>query len=197
MSTTITHHSGPGRPCPVCGRTADGDCRWGQEVILCHQGQRNGPPEGLRVGDTIAIDGRLWALVAVGGGFDGAAAVFRPHRPLQGHGARPAAPRPVVDTAAAVTLLEGLLEQADAALDAPDFYTARPQQLWPALAGIERAEHIARRAAALLPTIWQSHPDLAAAYAQPVRSALRELAWQADDARRFRRFDLGERRHDG
>lgn len=28
--------SGKNKPCPVCGRTKDGDCRWNREVALCH-----------------------------------------------------------------------------------------------------------------------------------------------------------------
>lgn len=29
-------HSGEGHPCPLCGRTKDSDCRWNEEVVLCH-----------------------------------------------------------------------------------------------------------------------------------------------------------------
>lgn len=29
-------HSGQGNPCPLCHRTKDGDCRWNDEVVLCH-----------------------------------------------------------------------------------------------------------------------------------------------------------------
>jgi hypothetical protein len=29
-------HSGRNRPCPVCGRTKDPDCRWNDEVVFCH-----------------------------------------------------------------------------------------------------------------------------------------------------------------
>jgi hypothetical protein len=29
-------HSGRNRPCPICSRTKDGDCRWNDEVVLCH-----------------------------------------------------------------------------------------------------------------------------------------------------------------
>ncbi|MBW4486140.1 MAG: hypothetical protein KME14_26765 [Tildeniella torsiva UHER 1998/13D] len=28
--------SGKGKPCPICDRTKDGDCRWNNEVVLCH-----------------------------------------------------------------------------------------------------------------------------------------------------------------
>lgn len=29
-------HSGKGNPCPICDRTKDSDCRWNNEVMLCH-----------------------------------------------------------------------------------------------------------------------------------------------------------------
>lgn len=29
-------HSGKGKPCPICDRIKDGDCRWNDEVVLCH-----------------------------------------------------------------------------------------------------------------------------------------------------------------
>lgn len=29
-------YSGRGNPCPICDRTKDGDCRWNDEVVLCH-----------------------------------------------------------------------------------------------------------------------------------------------------------------
>ncbi|MBW4460674.1 MAG: hypothetical protein KME47_10615 [Nodosilinea sp. WJT8-NPBG4] len=28
--------SGKGKPCPICDRTKDSDCRWNNEVVLCH-----------------------------------------------------------------------------------------------------------------------------------------------------------------
>ena len=40
-----------------CGRDSDGDCRWNQEVIFCHQGTSFTPPEGLKVGDVIDVQG--------------------------------------------------------------------------------------------------------------------------------------------
>lgn len=29
-------HSSKGHPCPLCGRVKDNDCRWNEEVVLCH-----------------------------------------------------------------------------------------------------------------------------------------------------------------
>ena len=67
-------------PCPVCGRNADGDCRFSDELILCHSGTRFHPPQHLRPGDVIDINGSRWALIRSGAGFDGAAHEFRPDR---------------------------------------------------------------------------------------------------------------------
>jgi hypothetical protein len=51
-------------PCPICGRTKDGDCRIRHdgEMVFCHRGKSQGPPERLRVGDVLTdADGRTWA----------------------------------------------------------------------------------------------------------------------------------------
>lgn len=74
------NQSGRNNPCPSCGRTRDGDCRWNAGAIWCHQGSHNGPDPSLSIGDTITIDGKPWALVSRNSGFAGSAALFRPHR---------------------------------------------------------------------------------------------------------------------
>lgn len=39
--------SGKGKPCPICNRTKDGDCRWNDKVVLCHtQKDRDAQVEG-------------------------------------------------------------------------------------------------------------------------------------------------------
>ena len=53
-------------PCPICGRTKDGDCRIsadGQQVI-CHRGSTHGPPDDLKPSpDPITgRDGKHWAF---------------------------------------------------------------------------------------------------------------------------------------
>ena len=82
-------HSGKRSPCPSCGRDSDGDCRFSDQVVLCHAGKRFAPPRHLRVGDVITLQGRPWALVATGKGYDGAAHVFKPHRENSRHRPRP------------------------------------------------------------------------------------------------------------
>ncbi len=72
-------------PCPCCGRTKTSHCAWTlngteEDTILCHAGERWGPPPGLAIGDVIDIEGRQWALTATDKGFAGSSHVFRPHR---------------------------------------------------------------------------------------------------------------------
>lgn len=72
-------------PCPCCGRTKTSHCAWtinggDEDVVLCHAGERWGPPAGLKIGDLIDISGRPWALTAIDKGFAGSSHVFKPHR---------------------------------------------------------------------------------------------------------------------
>ena len=68
-------------PCPICGRTADGDCRIGEGLAVCHHGSSHQPPEGLRPGDVIeGCDGQRWAFT--GETADGRASTFTPDKPL-------------------------------------------------------------------------------------------------------------------
>lgn len=67
-------------PCPICGRTKDGDCRWGAEWIACHKGVL---ANDLRPGQTIEALGQTWYLSRINGGHSGTAHIYRPHRPGQ------------------------------------------------------------------------------------------------------------------
>jgi len=56
--------SSKANPCPVCGRTKDGDCRISGDglQVNCHRGSTHSPPADLKKGDTvIGKDGRVWA----------------------------------------------------------------------------------------------------------------------------------------
>jgi hypothetical protein len=72
--------SGRGNPCPICGRTKDGDCRWGDDWIACHSGAA---ANSLKPGQTIEAEGCTWYLSRTGGGHSGMAHIYRPHRPGQ------------------------------------------------------------------------------------------------------------------
>lgn len=72
-------------PCPICGRSADGDCRTGEGLVLCHHGHSHHPPEALRPGDVVeGNDGQRWAFT--GHAIDGRTATFTLDKPRQQSG---------------------------------------------------------------------------------------------------------------
>lgn len=82
-ATTAFTPSSKRNPCPICGRTRDGDCRIGDGFALCHRGGSHGPPDGERKGDTLPrADGQLWAYV--GETRDGRCGEYKLHTPDQG-----------------------------------------------------------------------------------------------------------------
>jgi hypothetical protein len=67
-------------PCPICGRTADGDCRTAEGLAICHHGSSHHPPEGLRPGEVIeGRDGQRWAFT--GETTDGRGSTFTLDKP--------------------------------------------------------------------------------------------------------------------
>ena len=71
------------KPCPICGRFKDADCRWNDEVIFCHKGSNFAPPSHLKIGDVFTVNSLNWALVKVNAGHSGRAHIFKLHRPLE------------------------------------------------------------------------------------------------------------------
>lgn len=66
-------------PCPICGRTKDGDCRqMPNGTVVCHH------PKDLKRGETVTVEGVVWAFT--GNTKDDRGGVFKPHEPRQkGH----------------------------------------------------------------------------------------------------------------
>lgn len=79
QASTRWQSSGRRQACPICSRNTDDKCRWRDELIACHAGDRFGPPAGLRLGDVLNVQGAPWAVVGLNGGFSGQAVLFRPH----------------------------------------------------------------------------------------------------------------------
>lgn len=76
-------------PCPVCGRSKDGDCEIRSDGgVFCHRGSSHYPPDwAIRPGSYgIGADGQAWAFL---GDSDLGHAMFRPHQPQSGKGTRP------------------------------------------------------------------------------------------------------------
>ena len=174
-------------PCPVCGRNADGDCRFSEDLILCHQGTRFGPPQHLRPGDVIDVNGSRWALIRTDAGFDGAAHEFRPDRGGREKGVPRGRRR---QQRQAGRLLHEVLRDIDAALSVPEFMQSPPDELRESFRLIEVA---AGKAEALLPALrGRLQPPQISLLAE----AISELTYQRRDADHFRHHYLGEGRHD-
>jgi hypothetical protein len=73
--------SGPSNPCVICGRSADGDCRYSDDgpKWLCHHGSSLSPPSGLKKGDLhLGLDFQNWAYCGETKDF-GRCAIFKLH----------------------------------------------------------------------------------------------------------------------
>lgn len=187
--------SGPKTPCKVCGRDSDGDCRSTEDLILCHQGTRFAPPAHLRPGDTISIDGKPWALIRHGGGFDGQAAVFRPHR----EGIRSDATtfgRPdskkEIEMAIAGYAIERFYRCFQDAWEVKDLHSLSPDELTEATRVIELAHEVGLDLAKNVQRLWRSDPLLKEMHFDRISVYLRTLRYQVADLRHFRSYYLGE-----
>ncbi|RPF80722.1 MAG: hypothetical protein CBB80_010595 [Synechococcus sp. TMED20] len=190
--------SGRNNPCPCCGRNINGSCRWNDDTILCFHGETFSPPSDLRPGDTITINGKPWALIRRDGGFSGMAAVFKPHRERSKGVHKTDTPNTAQELLSRQTkrsqwahILDQFHNAFDAAWDAPDFYTATPDELHSACAAITDAQV---KAAALKPhlrTIWRDHDDLSQLHRLRVEAQLKSIAYIAEDLRQFQQNELG------
>jgi hypothetical protein len=73
-------------PCPICGRTKDGDCEVRHDgLVFCHRGSSSHPPEwAIKPGDYGQChDGQTWAFL---GDSDLGRAQFRIHKPRSSNG---------------------------------------------------------------------------------------------------------------
>ena len=188
-------------PCPVCGRTKDTDCRWSDDVIMCHQGTSFAPPAHLKVGDTITISDRVWALVSRNGGFDGSAAVFKPHRPGQApqhHGItrhRPAAPDLSQQRQDSIELgLSTFLENYRVCWNVPDFHGMDCTQQREAFDLIENTSLQGELIASNIQSVWRDFPELKARFKDLFEMAIQSLKYQKKDVDHFRCHYLGELR---
>ena len=121
--------SGKGNPCPICGRTKDGDCRWGDGWIACHSGAA---ANNLMRGQTIEADGQTWYLSRTGGGHSGMAHVYRLHRPGQfqkGRRGSAASTKVLADVVACRQFYAALRPRVHAALRLPHWECCSPAEL--------------------------------------------------------------------
>ena len=71
------NHSSKNSPCPICFRDADDKCRFGDDIILCYNGDSFHPPANLTVGDRLKIAGHVWKLLRMDAGFAANSFLFR------------------------------------------------------------------------------------------------------------------------
>ena len=131
--------SGRRTPCPICGRTKDDDCRWNDEVILCHTGT------DLKPGATITVGDKEWAFIHHKGGFSGMAAVFKPHipRPASSSPAQPTLFRPRVHGLSKAqwdSVLNQFHQAFETLGDCQDLYACSPSELDGCIATITDAQ---------------------------------------------------------
>ncbi|WP_232199939.1 hypothetical protein [Synechococcus sp. CC9616] len=151
----------------------------------------------MRPGDTLTIAGQQWAFIHHNGGFSGSAAVFKPDRERD-RWPKPATPNTAQELLSRQTkrsqwahILDQFHNAFDAAWDAPDFYTATPDELHSACVAITDAQV---KAAALKPhlkTIWRDHEDLAQLHRLRVEAQIKSIAYQVEDLRQFQQNNLG------
>jgi hypothetical protein len=173
-------------PCPACGRGVDGDCRFSDQVVLCHVGRRFAPPQHLRIGDQISIHGRPWALVATGKGYDGAAHVFKPHRENSRHRPRPQkrAVQVIDDLHNLERCVDVLDSLAGTALEIPPLEQLLDEDITKARDICEEAFSTSQKLLALLSRISRVQPSYEPLLAE-VRMTQRDLRFQLADLNRY------------
>jgi hypothetical protein len=122
-------HSSKASPCPICARTKDGDCRWGDSWIACHSGAA---ANHLQIGETIEANGQTWYLSRTGGGHSGMAHVYRLHRPGQfqkGRRGSAASTKVLASVVACRQFYAALRPRVHAALRLPHWEYCSPAEL--------------------------------------------------------------------
>jgi hypothetical protein len=178
--------SGKGNPCPVCGRTKDGDCRWGDGWIACHSGAA---ANHLKPGQTIEADGQTWYLSRTGGGHSGMAHVYRPHRPGQfqkGRRGSAASTKVLADVVACRQFYAALRPRVHAVMRLPHWEYCSPAELHLVADSFNAAQqliHHLKRARRIDPALVRLLP-IALRW-------LKALGYHLTDLNRFQREQLG------
>ena len=181
--------SGRRNACPICGRTKDDDCRWNDEVILCHTGT------DLKPGATVTVGDKEWAFIHHKGGFSGMAAVFHPHRPLERAATKPRriirTKRDQINEAQWAEVLRQFHAAADETWNTPEFCSCNPEQLEKVAAVINNAQRKATLLARDIRQVWRDFPALEQQHRLQTESELRDIAQLSEQLRQFKLQELG------
>ena len=166
-------------------------------MIFCHQGTTNGPPEGLRIGDVINVEGNPWALVGVDSGFASAAYQFRPQRERELLKVNLKLP-PRRSVPLNTELVQEAFDAMRAAMDTPEFTHSDPDELRRSFALIERAWELSNALVMHLNRCHRHEPDperkvRLAKQIDIAIQATKQVLYQRRDALHFCRHYLGER----
>ena len=173
-------------PCPICGRTKDGDCRWGDDWIACHSGAA---ANNLKPGQTIEADGQTWYLSRTGGGHSGMAHVYRPHRPGQfqkGRGGSATSTKALAEVIACRQFHAALRPRVHAALRLPHWEYCNLAELRLVADSFNDAQqliHHLKRARRVDPALVRLLPI--------ALHWIKALVYQLSDLRHFQRRQLG------
>ena len=178
--------SSKANPCPICGRTKDGDCRWGDDWIACHSGAA---ANNLKPGQTIEADGQTWYLSRTGGGHSGMAHVYRPHRPGQfqkGRSGSAATTKALAEVLACRQFHAALRPRVHAALRLPHWEYCTPAELRMVTDSFNAAQQLIHH----LKRARRADPALVRLLPTALRW-LKALGYHLNDLNRFQRQQLG------
>ena len=181
--STLRFRSGKGRPCPVCNRQKNSSCSWGDDLILCFKGDSHRPPEGLKIGETIRINGEQWAFVADDVGFAGLSSCFKRHNGR----ARKHIPsyQQKRNINVARSLVQEVLDDIERALAVLEFESAPPDELAESFRLIDLAHAKSESLGSKLYRVKEQH------LREAFLSKKKELGYQKKDADDFRTYYLG------
>ena len=189
--------SGRTSPCPICSRKKDGDCAFNDQVVFCHQGETQGPPASLNIGDTVEKGEKVWALVKTDSGPTGRAYVFKPHqtsRRCRHQSGETNSTWKQEQQDKVKSALDILFIATEEAWAIPDFHSLNPDELKVGIAKIDNAYAASVRIGKYIHQheIWQNYPDLCKEYRKPFEAFEKSARDQFQDLRHFRQYYLGE-----
>ena len=171
--------SGRKTPC-ACGRTKDGDCRFNDNTLFCH----NSP-----LSDQFRWHGQTWFLHRTNCGHTGACNLYKPWPPAsQRRSHRPTAKRHV--STRWRRLLPQFIAEWREVMACPEFELCSPDELRHYFKAIYRAEYKGEQLLPLLVDAARHNPKYRR-FVIAVQHKLKTLRYQRRDVDCFRKNDLG------